>query len=90
MAEALQQLVLDTLERSGVIEDTRTLHIPGEAGPALSNDAQITILGALNSLTSRDVRSLLILVGSRVSKQAGRSVDDRLQNARDLFQRADA
>jgi hypothetical protein len=57
MAESLQQLVLETLDKSGVIEDTRTIYIPGENGPALSNDAQITILGALNSLASRDVRS---------------------------------
>jgi phenylalanyl-tRNA synthetase alpha chain len=55
MAEALQQLILETLDKSDSIEDTRTLIIPGDAQPAASNDAQITILGALNSLLSRDV-----------------------------------
>jgi phenylalanyl-tRNA synthetase alpha chain len=55
MTESLQQLILESLDKLGVIEDTRTLYIPGEHGPALSNDAQITILGALNSLASRDV-----------------------------------
>ena len=40
----LQQLVLDTLESQSLIKDTRTL-----------NEDQIAILGALNSLLSRDV-----------------------------------
>jgi phenylalanyl-tRNA synthetase alpha chain len=55
MAESLQQLVLDLLESSGQISDTRTLTIPGQSSPAGSHDAQITILGALNSLLSREV-----------------------------------
>jgi phenylalanyl-tRNA synthetase alpha chain len=55
MAESLQQLVLDTLESSGEISDTRNLTIPGQPDPAGSHDAQITILGALNSLLSREV-----------------------------------
>lgn len=55
MAEALQQLVLDSLDAHGSISDTRTLVIPGSSQPATSNDAQITILGALNSLDSRQV-----------------------------------
>jgi hypothetical protein len=61
MAELLQQLILETLDKHGSIEDTRTIFIPGETGPALSNDAQILILGALNSLASRDVRSRSLL-----------------------------
>jgi hypothetical protein len=61
MAESLQQLILETLDKSGTIDDTRTINIPDDGGPALSNDAQITILGALNSLASRDVRSRFIL-----------------------------
>jgi len=55
MAESLQQLVLDLLELSGQISDTRSLAIPGLSSPAESHDAQITILGALNSLLSRQV-----------------------------------
>jgi phenylalanyl-tRNA synthetase alpha chain len=57
MAE-LQQLILDTLNEKSTIPDTRALVIPGESSPAVSQDAQITILGALNSLLSRDVRLL--------------------------------
>ena len=55
MSETLQQLVLDTLDVSGGISDTRSLTIPGQASSATSHDAQITILGALNSLLSREV-----------------------------------
>lgn len=55
MAEAIQQLILDTLDKSGSIEDTRTLTLPGYSDPAASHDSQIIILGALNSLSSRDV-----------------------------------
>ncbi|KAL1725023.1 tRNA synthetases class II core domain (F)-domain-containing protein [Schizophyllum commune] len=55
MAEALQQLVLDTLDREKEIKDTRSLTIPGESQPATSSDAQIAILGALNSLSSREM-----------------------------------
>jgi phenylalanyl-tRNA synthetase alpha chain len=61
MAEVLQQLILDTLDSSSSIEDTRSLTIPGESGPAISQDAQITILGALNSLLSREVSPSLLL-----------------------------
>lgn len=55
MAESLQQLILDTLEAEKSINDTRSLTIPGESGKAISQDAQITILGALNSLLSREM-----------------------------------
>ncbi|KAH7930732.1 hypothetical protein BV22DRAFT_1028178 [Leucogyrophana mollusca] len=55
MAELLQQLILDTLDKSSQIHDTRTLTIPGQSEPAASHDAQITILGALNSLLSREI-----------------------------------
>ena len=55
MAEALQQLILDTLDSSGIINDTRVLVLPGDTEPAATQDAQITILSALNSLLSRDV-----------------------------------
>jgi phenylalanyl-tRNA synthetase alpha chain len=56
MAETLQQLLLDTLDAQSTIKDTRSLVLPGQSQPATSHDAQITILGALNSLLSRDVR----------------------------------
>ncbi|EIN10409.1 hypothetical protein PUNSTDRAFT_51050 [Punctularia strigosozonata HHB-11173 SS5] len=55
MAEQLQKLILDTLDKDGTIQDTRQLTIPGSAGPATSNEDQIAILGALNSLASRDM-----------------------------------
>ena len=55
MAEAIQQLILDTLEKDGTIQDTRTLVLPGYKEPAATHDSQIIILGALNSLSSRDV-----------------------------------
>lgn len=55
MAEAIQQLVLDTLAKDGEIKDTRTLILPGYKEPAATHDSQIIILGALNSLSSRDV-----------------------------------
>ncbi|KAI6047435.1 hypothetical protein EDC04DRAFT_2864505 [Pisolithus marmoratus] len=55
MAEALQQLILDTLDQRSVIHDTRTLVVPGQTDPAASHDAQIAILGALNSLESREM-----------------------------------
>lgn len=55
MAEAIQQLILDTLDKQGEIKDTRTLILPGYNEPAATHDSQIIILGALNSLSSRDV-----------------------------------
>ncbi|KAF8917916.1 phenylalanine-tRNA ligase [Mucidula mucida] len=55
MAERLQQLVLDTLDAQSTIKDTRQLILPGASAPAASNDDQIVILGALNSLLSRDM-----------------------------------
>ena len=57
MAEAIQQLVLDTLDKDGIIKDTRTLILPGQTEPASTHDSQIIILGALNSLSSREVGS---------------------------------
>ena len=59
MTEALQKLILDTLDAQSSIKDTRQLVIPGQTRPASSNEDQITILGALNSLLSRDVRTSL-------------------------------
>ena len=59
MAETLQKLILDSLDESGTIKDTRTLVIPGQQDPATSHEAQITILGALNSLLSREARPSL-------------------------------
>lgn len=62
MSEALQQLILDTLDASGEIPDTRSLTIPGQTGLATSHDTQITILGALNSLLSREVCYTYVLL----------------------------
>lgn len=61
MAEAVQKLILDTLDKDGSVKDTRTLVLPGEADAAASHDAQIVILGALNSLASREVGAHLSL-----------------------------
>ena len=58
MAEEIQQLILDTLDSQGKVKDTRTLVLPGQSGAAATQDAQTTILGALNSLSSREVRDL--------------------------------
>ncbi|PPQ99033.1 hypothetical protein CVT24_003593 [Panaeolus cyanescens] len=55
MAEALQKLILDELDKKTVIDDTRSLIIPGQSTPAASSEDQITILGALNSLLSREM-----------------------------------
>ncbi|KAG8834980.1 Phenylalanyl-tRNA synthetase, beta subunit, cytoplasmic [Serendipita sp. 400] len=57
MAEAIQQLILDTLEKNEVIEDSRDLILPGEASPAVTQDAQSAIIAALNSLLSRNMVS---------------------------------
>ncbi len=59
MAEAIQQLVLDNLDKDGTIKDTRTLVLPGQTEPASTHDSQIIILGALNSLSSREVRAIV-------------------------------
>ncbi|KAF5344093.1 hypothetical protein D9758_008818 [Tetrapyrgos nigripes] len=52
MAEQLQQLVLDTLEKHSTIADTRSLDVQDNSDPY---EAQLAILGALNSLLSRDM-----------------------------------
>ena len=65
MAEAIQQLVLDTLDSSDTIKDTRTLRLPGQNDPAASQDAQIIILGALNSLASREVCQVFVKIAIR-------------------------
>jgi phenylalanyl-tRNA synthetase alpha chain len=56
MSENLQQLILNKLEEESTIRDTRTIILPGDSEPAVSHEGQITILGALNSLLSREVR----------------------------------
>jgi phenylalanyl-tRNA synthetase alpha chain len=53
MSEQLQQLVLDTLDKHSTIVDTRSLDVTDKSDPY---EAQLAILGALNSLLSRDVR----------------------------------
>ncbi len=55
MSESLQLLILRHLDTHSSLSDTRTLSIPGSTAPATGADAQITILGALNSLLSREV-----------------------------------
>ncbi|EJD01428.1 uncharacterized protein FOMMEDRAFT_147949 [Fomitiporia mediterranea MF3/22] len=53
--EAVQELILKTLDSEGSIKDTRNLVLPGESQPANSQDAQLIVLGALNSLASREM-----------------------------------
>ncbi|PPQ83267.1 hypothetical protein CVT25_004006 [Psilocybe cyanescens] len=55
MSEALQKLILDTLESQSSIKDTRSLVLPDQSAPATSSEDQIVILGALNSLLSREM-----------------------------------
>lgn len=55
MSEPLQQLILLHLDTHGSLSDTRSLSLPGSTPQATDADAQITILGALNSLLSREV-----------------------------------
>jgi hypothetical protein len=54
MSESLQQRILQYLDTHGSLSDTRTLSIPGYT-QATDADAQIAVLGALNSLLSREV-----------------------------------
>jgi phenylalanyl-tRNA synthetase alpha chain len=61
----LQQLILDRLDAHGSLPDTRTLTIPGATSPATDAESQITILGALNSLLSREVPDLPLPVAFR-------------------------
>jgi phenylalanyl-tRNA synthetase alpha chain len=58
MAESIHHLLLDHLDIHGSISDTRQLILPGTATPATDAESQITILGALNSLLSREVSDL--------------------------------
>ncbi|KAF8314792.1 hypothetical protein DL93DRAFT_2079983 [Clavulina sp. PMI_390] len=55
MALELQQLVLDLLNTNNEIKDSRTIVLPGESTPASSQEAQLLIQGALNSLLSREM-----------------------------------
>lgn len=68
MAEAIQKLILETLDQHGSIKDTRTLVLPGQKDAAATHDAQIIVLGALNSLTSRDVCILNLVLNSCVNR----------------------
>lgn len=53
--DVLQQTVLSTLATNAVIEDTRQLNFPIEFGSSNSQEAQLALQGALNSLQSKDV-----------------------------------
>ncbi|CCA73331.1 probable FRS2-phenylalanine--tRNA ligase beta chain, cytosolic [Serendipita indica DSM 11827] len=55
MAEAIQHLILETLDKHNVIKDTRELVLPGESKPAATQEAQLAIIAALNSLQSRNM-----------------------------------
>jgi len=53
--EAVQQHILKLLETENTIQDTRAITLPGEYKPAKSQDAQLVVQGALNSLLSKEV-----------------------------------
>lgn len=53
--ESLQQLILDTLQSEGKIEDTRTIILPAALHKDDLQEAQMVIQGALNSLLSREM-----------------------------------
>lgn len=53
--ESLQQLIIDTLERDGKIDDTRNIKLPETLRKDDVQEAQMIIQGALNSLLSREV-----------------------------------
>jgi len=55
MAETIQQLILEVLDKNDTIEDTRKLTLPGQSSPAATQDDQLAIIAALNSLLSRNV-----------------------------------
>lgn len=55
MADTLQQFILASLEKKSEIADTRQLILPGKSDPAISQEDQLIILGALNSLSSREM-----------------------------------
>lgn len=80
MAEQLQQLILDTLDTQSTLPDTRTLTIPGQSSQTTSHDAQITILGALNSLLSREASFLYFYRDPLLNEKA----DDNIRNARNF------
>lgn len=56
--EAVQQCVLTILENESIIQDTRDLGLPGNQVSAKSQEGQLVIQGALNSLLSKEVRIL--------------------------------
>jgi phenylalanyl-tRNA synthetase alpha chain len=60
MTEILQKLILDELNAHSTIKDTRSLVLPGESQPAVTQNDQIVILSALNSLLSREVRMVCL------------------------------
>lgn len=55
MAEAVQQLILETLDKNGCIDDTRLLVLPGQTSTAATAEDQSVIIAALNSLLSKEV-----------------------------------
>ncbi|KAF9008942.1 phenylalanine-tRNA ligase [Cyathus striatus] len=55
MSEEIQKRILSILETDGSITDTRELTLPGQTEKASSHEDQAAILGALNSLLSREI-----------------------------------
>ncbi|KAF8525346.1 tRNA synthetases class II core domain (F)-domain-containing protein [Gautieria morchelliformis] len=53
--EVVQQRILTVLDNDSVIHDTRSLVLPAEHVSAKSQDGQLIIQGALNSLLSREM-----------------------------------
>lgn len=53
--EDVQQRILTILDQNSVIRDTRDLILPGKVESASTQEEQLIIQGALNSLLSKEV-----------------------------------
>lgn len=71
MSEAVQQLILETLDKNGSIDDTRLLVLPGQTATAATQEDQLVIIAALNSLSSRDVSRRRLLIRYLIFSQDG-------------------
>ena len=78
----IRRLLPQLIRNPHLTMHTRTLVLPGYKEPAATHDSQIIILGALNSLSSRDVKRLyaiLCVLDTHVLS------DDRIHYPRNCF-----
>lgn len=66
MSEAIQQLILQVLDKNEIINDTRELTLPGQSSVAATQDDQLAIIAALNSLLSRNVIAWIAMYECRL------------------------